>query len=121
MARATTSTAEPLNGSVGCVWSSRTGTSTPPLRFADDMDKVGKDARGTTTSRAQAGVVDLYAQFAGAGPVAQRGVFNLFDKEYVSYESITGLAATADTSKADRAHATSVHGSSTCSDGRRPA
>ncbi|MNJ77898.1 TonB dependent receptor [compost metagenome] len=26
------------------------------------------------------------------------GVFNLFDKEYVSYESITGLAASSDTS-----------------------
>ena len=44
-------------------------------------------------------MVDLYAQFKPMQDLQLNvGVFNLFDKEYVSYESITGLAASADTS-----------------------
>lgn len=91
----------PLNGSVGVRLEQPNWNINTALRFADDMDKVGKDARGNDNIKSAGwGVVDLYAQFKPVQDLQLNvGVFNLFDKEYVSYESITGLAATADTSK----------------------
>ncbi|MOA30315.1 TonB dependent receptor [compost metagenome] len=44
-------------------------------------------------------MVDIYAQFKPMADLQLNvGVFNLFDKEYASYESITGLSATSSTS-----------------------
>lgn len=90
----------PLNGSVGLRLEQPTWNLNTALRFADDMDKVGKDSRGNDNIKSAGwGVVDIYAQFKPMQDLQLNvGVFNLFDKEYVNYESITGLAATADTS-----------------------
>lgn len=90
----------PLNGSVGVRLEQANWNINTALRFADDMDKVGKDARGNDNIKSAGwGVVDLYAQFKPIQDLQLNvGVFNLFDKEYVSYENITGQSATANTS-----------------------
>ena len=90
----------PFNGSLGVRLEQPNWNINTALRFADDMDKVGKDARGNDNIKSAGwGVVDIYAQFKPMQDLQLNvGVFNLFDKEYVSYESITGLAASADTS-----------------------
>lgn len=70
------------------------------LRFADDMDKVRKDSKGNDYVKSAGwGVVDMYAQFNPMTDLQLNvGVFNLFDKEYTSYERIAGRAEGSDNS-----------------------
>ncbi|WP_017787706.1 TonB-dependent hemoglobin/transferrin/lactoferrin family receptor [Aeromonas dhakensis] len=87
----------PLKGTLGVRLEQANWNINTALRFADDMSKVGKDAKGNDNIKSAGwGVVDIYAQFK---PVQELqfnvGVFNLFDKEYVNYESITGQSASA--------------------------
>lgn len=90
----------PLNGSVGVRLEQEKWNFNTALRFADDMDKVRKDSKGNEYVKSAGwGVVDMYAQF---NPMADLqlnvGVFNLFDKEYTSYERIAGRAEGSDNS-----------------------
>ncbi|EOD55898.1 TonB-dependent hemoglobin/transferrin/lactoferrin family receptor [Aeromonas molluscorum] len=89
----------PLNGSVGVRLEQPNWNINTALRFADDMNKVSKDSRGNDNIQSAGwGVVDLYAQFKPLTDLQLNvGVFNLFDKEYVSYERVAGQAAGTDT------------------------
>ncbi|TNI20404.1 TonB-dependent hemoglobin/transferrin/lactoferrin family receptor [Aeromonas dhakensis] len=90
----------PLKGTLGVRLEQANWNINTALRFADDMSKVGKDAKGNDNIRSAGwGVVDIYAQFKPVQDLQFNvGVFNLFDKEYVNYESITGQSASASTS-----------------------
>lgn len=90
----------PLNGSVGVRLEQSQWNFNTALRFADDMEKVRKDAKGNEYVKAAGwGVVDMYAQFNPMTDLQLNvGVFNLFDKEYTSYERIAGRAEGSDTS-----------------------
>ena len=57
------------------------------LRFADDLDKVGKDENGKEFMKSAGWVaVDMYAQFNPLPELQLNvGVFNLFDREYTTY------------------------------------
>lgn len=90
----------PLKGTLGVRLEQANWNINTALRFADDMSKVGKDAKGNDNIKSAGwGVVDIYAQFKPMQDLQFNvGVFNLFDKEYVNYESITGQSASASTS-----------------------
>ncbi|BEE10500.1 TonB-dependent hemoglobin/transferrin/lactoferrin family receptor [Aeromonas dhakensis] len=90
----------PLKGTLGVRLEQANWNINTALRFADDMSKVGKDAKGNDNIKSAGwGVVDIYAQFKPVQDLQFNvGVFNLFDKEYVNYESITGQSASASTS-----------------------
>lgn len=90
----------PLKGTLGVRLEQPNWNINTALRFADDMSKVGKDAKGNDNIKSAGwGVVDIYAQFKPVQDLQFNvGVFNLFDKEYVNYESITGQSASASTS-----------------------
>ncbi|HDT5887175.1 TonB-dependent hemoglobin/transferrin/lactoferrin family receptor [Aeromonas dhakensis] len=90
----------PLKGTLGVRLDQANWNINTALRFADDMSKVGKDAKGNDNIKSAGwGVVDIYAQFKPVQDLQFNvGVFNLFDKEYVNYESITGQSASASTS-----------------------
>lgn len=90
----------PLSGSVGVRLEQEKWNFNTALRFADDMGKVGKDANGKEYEKAAGwGVVDMYAQFNPMTDLQLNvGVFNLFDKEYTSYERIAGRAEGSDNS-----------------------
>ncbi|USP09142.1 TonB-dependent hemoglobin/transferrin/lactoferrin family receptor [Aeromonas dhakensis] len=90
----------PLKGTLGVRLEQAKWNINTALRFADDMSKVGKDAKGNDNIKSAGwGVVDIYAQFKPVQDLQFNvGVFNLFDKEYVNYESITGQSASASTS-----------------------
>ncbi|MGL6152116.1 MAG: TonB-dependent hemoglobin/transferrin/lactoferrin family receptor [Aeromonas sobria] len=90
----------PLNGSVGVRLEQSQWNFNTALRFADDMDKVRKDANGKDYVKSTGwGVVDMYAQFNPMTDLQFNvGVFNLFDKEYTSYERIAGRAEGSDNS-----------------------
>ncbi|QXC08747.1 TonB-dependent hemoglobin/transferrin/lactoferrin family receptor [Aeromonas sp. FDAARGOS 1408] len=90
----------PLKGTLGVRLEQTNWNINTALRFADDMSKVGKDAKGNDNIKSAGwGVVDIYAQFKPVQDLQFNvGVFNLFDKEYVNYESITGQSASASTS-----------------------
>lgn len=90
----------PLKGALGVRLEQANWNINTALRFADDMSKVGKDAKGNDNIKSAGwGVVDIYAQFKPVQDLQFNvGVFNLFDKEYVNYESITGQSASASTS-----------------------
>ncbi|MCE9951219.1 TonB-dependent receptor, partial [Aeromonas allosaccharophila] len=90
----------PLNGSVGVRLEQSQWNFNTALRFADDMDKVRKDAKGNDYVKSAGwGVVDMYAQFNPMTDLQLNvGVFNLFDKEYTSYERIAGRAEGSDNS-----------------------
>ncbi|OZG42492.1 ligand-gated channel protein [Aeromonas sp. A35_P] len=90
----------PLKGTLGVRLEQPNWNINTALRFADDMSKVGKDAKGNDNIKSAGwGVVDIYAQFKPVQDLQfNLGVFNLFDKEYVNYESITGQSASASTS-----------------------
>lgn len=90
----------PLKGTLGVRLEQANWNINTALRFADDMSKVGKDAKGNDNIKSAGwGVVDIYAQFKLVQDLQFNvGVFNLFDKEYVNYESITGQSASASTS-----------------------
>ncbi|MEV3822825.1 TonB-dependent hemoglobin/transferrin/lactoferrin family receptor [Aeromonas dhakensis] len=87
----------PLKGTLGVRLEQANWNINTALRFADDMSKVGKDAKGNDNIKSAGwGVVDIYAQFKPVQDLQFNvGVFNLFDKEYVNYESITGQSASA--------------------------
>ncbi|WDF95645.1 TonB-dependent hemoglobin/transferrin/lactoferrin family receptor [Aeromonas dhakensis] len=87
----------PLKGTLGVRLEQPNWNINTALRFADDMSKVGKDAKGNDNIKSAGwGVVDIYAQFKPVQDLQFNvGVFNLFDKEYVNYESITGQSASA--------------------------
>lgn len=70
------------------------------LRFADDMDKVGKDENGKEFMKSAGWVaVDMYAQFNPLPELQLNvGVFNLFDREYTTYNRLAGKDAAADVS-----------------------
>ncbi|MGN5110128.1 TonB-dependent hemoglobin/transferrin/lactoferrin family receptor [Aeromonas hydrophila] len=91
----------PLKGTLGVRLEQPNWNINTALRFADDMSKVGKDAKGNDNIKSAGwGVVDIYAQFKPVQDLQFNvGVFNLFDKEYVNYESITGQSASASTSR----------------------
>lgn len=91
----------PLKGTLGVRLEQPNWNINTALRFADDMSKVGKDAKGNDNIKSAGwGVVDIYAQFKPVQDLQLNvGVFNLFDKEYVNYESITGQSASASTSR----------------------
>ncbi|EKB27423.1 TonB-dependent hemoglobin/transferrin/lactoferrin family receptor [Aeromonas dhakensis] len=91
----------PLKGTLGVRLEQANWNINTALRFADDMSKVGKDAKGNDNIKSAGwGVVDIYAQFKPVQDLQFNvGVFNLFDKEYVNYESITGQSASANTSR----------------------
>jgi len=91
----------PLKGTLGVRLEQANWNINTALRFADDMSKVGKDAKGNDNIKSAGwGVVDIYAQFKPVQDLQFNvGVFNLFDKEYVNYESITGQSASASTSR----------------------
>ncbi|MGL5505406.1 MAG: TonB-dependent receptor domain-containing protein, partial [Aeromonas veronii] len=90
----------PLNGSVGVRLEQSQWNFNTALRFADDMDKVRKDSKGNDYVKSAGwGVVDMYAQFNPMTDLQLNvGVFNLFDKEYTSYERIAGRAEGSDNS-----------------------
>lgn len=90
----------PLKGTLGVRLEQANWNINTALRFADDMSKVGKDAKGNDNIKSAGwGVVDIYAQFKPVQDLQFNvGVFNLFDKEYVNHESITGQSASASTS-----------------------
>ncbi|AHV36330.1 ligand-gated channel protein [Aeromonas hydrophila YL17] len=90
----------PLKGTLGVRLEQANWNINTALRFADDMSKVGKDAKGNDNIKSAGwGVLDIYAQFKPVQDLQFNvGVFNLFDKEYVNYESITGQSASASTS-----------------------
>ncbi|MEM0550586.1 MULTISPECIES: TonB-dependent hemoglobin/transferrin/lactoferrin family receptor [Aeromonas] len=90
----------PLSGSVGVRLEQEKWNFNTALRFADDMGKVGKDANGKEYEKAAGwGVVDMYAQFNPMQDLQLNvGLFNLFDKEYTSYERIAGRDAGSDNS-----------------------
>ncbi|PHS89075.1 ligand-gated channel protein [Aeromonas dhakensis] len=87
----------PLKGTLGVRLEQPNWNINTALRFADDMSKVGKDAKGNDNIKSAGwGVVDIYAQFKPVQDLQFNvGVFNLFDKEYVNYESITGQSVSA--------------------------
>jgi hemoglobin/transferrin/lactoferrin receptor protein len=90
----------PFNGNVGVRYEQPMWNVSTAVRFADSMNKVGQDSKGVDymTSAGWA-VVDMYAQFKPLPALdINVGVFNLFDKEYVSYESVAGQAQNADVS-----------------------
>ena len=90
----------PLKGTLGVRLEQANWNINTALRFADDMSKVGKDAKGNDNIKSAGwGVVDIYAQFKPVQDLQFNvGDFNLCDKEYVNYESITGQSARASTS-----------------------
>lgn len=90
----------PLNGSIGVRLEQEKWNFNTALRFADDMDKVRKDAKGNEYAKAAGwGVVDMYAQFNPMQDLQLNvGLFNLFDKEYTRYERIAGRDAGSDNS-----------------------
>ncbi|MGL5464028.1 MAG: TonB-dependent receptor domain-containing protein, partial [Aeromonas veronii] len=90
----------PLNGSIGVRLEQSQWNFNTALRFADDMDKVRKDSKGNDYVKSAGwGVVDMYAQFNPMTDLQLNvGVFNLFDKEYTSYERIAGRAEGSDNS-----------------------
>lgn len=90
----------PLNGSVGVRLEQSQWNFNTALRFADNMDKVRKDSKGNDYVKSAGwGVVDMYAQFNPMTDLQLNvGVFNLFDKEYTSYERIAGRAEGSDNS-----------------------
>ena len=90
----------PLSGSVGVRLEQEKWNFNTALRFADDMDKVRKDAKGTEYAKAAGwGGVDMYAQFNPMQDLQLNvGLFNLFDKEYTRYERIAGRDAGSDNS-----------------------
>lgn len=68
------------------------------LRFARSMSDVPQDAVGADLIKSAGfGVIDLYARYEVDNWKFNIGVDNLLDKEYVRYESIAGLYATAST------------------------
>ncbi|MEW7865555.1 TonB-dependent hemoglobin/transferrin/lactoferrin family receptor [Aeromonas diversa] len=91
----------PLQGSLGARLDQTNWNLNTALRFADDMKKVGLDASGKETLKSAGwGVVDVYAQFTPMADLQLNvGVFNLFDKEVLAYESVAGLAQGSDTSR----------------------
>lgn len=90
----------PLNGNVGVRYEQPTWNINTAVRFADQMDKVGQDSNGNSTRTAAGwGVVDLYAQFTPLENMQVNvGVFNLLDKEYLTYERVAGKDTTTDVS-----------------------
>lgn len=91
----------PLQGSLGVRFEQARWNLNGALRFADDMNKVGQDASGKETLQSAGwGVVDLYAQFTPMEDLKLNvGLFNLFDKEVLAYESVAGLAQGSDTTR----------------------
>ncbi|TNJ15276.1 ligand-gated channel protein [Aeromonas sobria] len=90
----------PLSGNIGVRFEQALWNFNTALRFADDMDKVGKDDAGKEFMKSSGwGVVDMYAQFK---PLPQLqlnvGVFNLFDREYTTYNRLAGKDARTDVS-----------------------
>ena len=90
----------PLSGNIGVRFEQALWNFNTALRFADDMDKVGKDENGKEFMKSAGWVaVDMYAQFNPLPELQLNvGVFNLFDREYTTYNRLAGKDAAADVS-----------------------
>ncbi|PKQ81804.1 ligand-gated channel protein [Aeromonas sobria] len=90
----------PLSGNIGVRFEQALWNFNTALRFADDMDKVGKDKDGKEFMKSAGwGAVDMYAQFNPLPELQLNiGVFNLFDREYTTYNRLAGKDARTDVS-----------------------
>ncbi|WP_446891049.1 TonB-dependent hemoglobin/transferrin/lactoferrin family receptor [Aeromonas veronii] len=93
----------PLSGNVGVRFEQALWNFNTALRFADDMDKVGKDGKDKDGKEliksAGWGAVDMYAQFNPLPELQLNvGVFNLFDREYATYNRLAGKEVRTDIS-----------------------
>ncbi|WP_429124653.1 TonB-dependent hemoglobin/transferrin/lactoferrin family receptor [Aeromonas allosaccharophila] len=90
----------PLSGNIGVRFEQAFWNINTALRFADDMDKVGEDGDGKEFIKSAGwGVLDMYAQFNPLPELQLNvGVFNLFDREYTTYNRLAGKDAGTDIS-----------------------
>ncbi|BDX05271.1 TonB-dependent hemoglobin/transferrin/lactoferrin family receptor [Planctobacterium marinum] len=88
----------PLQGNILVNYSWNNWQFSNAIRVAKGMTDVPQDSEGNDLIRSNGFAVwDMYATYYGDNWQLNAGVENLFDKEYVRYENIAGLAADADT------------------------
>lgn len=90
----------PLQGNILLNYSWDNWQFSNAIRVVKGMTDVPQDSEGNDLLHSDGFAVwDMYATYHGDNWQLNAGVENLFDKEYVRYENIAGLAADADTAQ----------------------